>query len=944
MDDNGENYIGGPPSGRNNNVRDGSELLNNLFPPDLRASQLGAHQYATALDFEEFRLRRQLGLHQDIDFRHRFLEEQQNQILSEFDYRNKIQHLQELQAQQHRQQQQQKQDLSQLLSQNPHLLELQRQQQFQSGHENSLLAYLRDDILLQTHQQLLHDQVQQQLHEQLSSRKAHHHEQEELLAMLQACGNLRRIPPENAASFVPSLRHGEMNTQRAVSVQSSAQSHPLPVDRSPAQSEDLLGAAMNQRVDSTLTHQVNSPRKKSPSELSEINIGGTSQGTAKRAKKSESGINNIRTINLSASNNIDDDFDEKVEKKLASKKIRAEKKTREKKVQVFPVKKGAARTSDAAKLFVVKGGKEKGGHAIIREDQNGSSKSGNNDAGQEEGGINQLGKRGKKSREAKIIVTNGVDQTCVKKNDEKKDEVTALYDDEAVDIVLNFQRCVVPASEVKQVKKWSKDNQPPKSIPLISPGLKLNLSSLPTESESKDIEAACLGAVDTAPQSAIEVATDGRGFPLATSSSTLIVTNKSKDAGEIMFIGNKKMIFKPKKSDKGQDHWWPSDACIRKERQKLGNAQDEEDTDEDDEACVDPETGISFVNAGIESMTRRLATSVEPGVLEKLPHCKLYDDCGKNAKKKLFCCQTTEMFPLELMVCCSVCSSWRHAQCGGHYKRYTAESVDPSDLLFEPVCDQCHLEKKFIDDYPVASARLRRQRIEHIRRCNATNAVMRQVAFAKHSGQYKWPLGSVSNSHISGHIRSVQSRHEKAEKQWSEMASRLLNGQELKPKERQRVRTRELERLLVYVEDAEGAMDRHNMMLFLQNDTSKRHPAGFEVPRRNIFDPEEDLIQDSDHDGVTNSAKGCADQTSEVARLIQPSTMDLATASTGVKKKDSESKNANNIHACAREGCDRRPRFDSIFCSDSCGVSTLEGDLLRSLQYATKLHPSVLRL
>jgi hypothetical protein len=115
-------------------------------------------------------------------------------------------------------------------------------------------------------------------------------------------------------------------------------------------------------------------------------------------------------------------------------------------------------------------------------------------------------------------------------------------------------------------------------------------------------------------------------------------------------------------------------------------------------------------------------------------------------------------------------------------------------------------------------------------------------------------------------------------------------------------------------------MDRHNMMLFLQNDTSKRHPAGFEVPRRNIFDPEEDLIQDSDHDGVTNSAKGCADQTSEVARLIQPSTMDLATASTGVKKKDSESKNANNIHACAREGCDRRPRFDSIFCSDSCGV------------------------
>jgi hypothetical protein len=62
-----------------------------------RQSQIDAHQYATALDFEEVRLRRQLEVQQDIDFRRRLMEEQQNQLLSELEYRNQIQQLQELQ-------------------------------------------------------------------------------------------------------------------------------------------------------------------------------------------------------------------------------------------------------------------------------------------------------------------------------------------------------------------------------------------------------------------------------------------------------------------------------------------------------------------------------------------------------------------------------------------------------------------------------------------------------------------------------------------------------------------------------------------------------------------------------------------------------------------------------------------------------------------------------
>ena len=49
---------------------------------------------------------------------------------------------------------------------------------------------------------------------------------------------------------------------------------------------------------------------------------------------------------------------------------------------------------------------------------------------------------------------------------------------------------------------------------------------------------------------------------------------------------------------------------------------------------------------------------------------------------------------------------------------------------------------------------------------------------------------------------SIDSWHDKAEKQWMDMATRLGRGYGYRPKERVKVRTKELERLLVSVEDA----------------------------------------------------------------------------------------------------------------------------------------------
>ena len=128
------------------------------------------------------------------------------------------------------------------------------------------------------------------------------------------------------------------------------------------------------------------------------------------------------------------------------------------------------------------------------------------------------------------------------------------------------------------------------------------------------------------------------------------------------------------------------------------------------------------------------------------------------------------------MVCFAICSTWRHAQCGGHHMRYSPHSTDPSNVSFVPICDACYHEKSFIQPDSASAKRLDQQRNEHLRISSATNAVMRQFAYSKHAGPYKWPLGNVCATHLSGHTKSVAGRHEKSEKQWTDMIDNVAHG------------------------------------------------------------------------------------------------------------------------------------------------------------------------
>jgi len=137
-------------------------------------------------------------------------------------------------------------------------------------------------------------------------------------------------------------------------------------------------------------------------------------------------------------------------------------------------------------------------------------------------------------------------------------------------------------------------------------------------------------------------------------------------------------------------------------------------------------------------------------------------------------------------------------------------------------------------------------------------------------------------------------------------------------------------------------MDRHNMMLFLQNDTSRLHPVGFETPRRNIFDPEDDPVYiDSSHESVLQYQKSGKNSTTDLGAK----SVDITDEKLPRDGSDNSVKLffANQRQGCIRQGCNQKCRYDSRFCSDSCGVSTLEADLLKTLKYASKLHPPALR-
>ncbi len=139
------------------------------------------------------------------------------------------------------------------------------------------------------------------------------------------------------------------------------------------------------------------------------------------------------------------------------------------------------------------------------------------------------------------------------------------------------------------------------------------------------------------------------------------------------------------------------------------------------------------------------------------------------------------------------------------------------------------------------------------------------------------------------------------------------------------------------------------MMLFLQNDTGKLHPAGFDLPRQNIFDPAEDpqeptLAQSVAKETPANRVNGENISSKKVPSGVCSGESNYSSLKLeSPKLKEDNGQDVTSKKVCGRQGCNEVPRFDSIFCSDSCGVSTLETDLLRSLQYANKLHVSVLR-
>jgi len=389
------------------------------------------------------------------------------------------------------------------------------------------------------------------------------------------------------------------------------------------------------------------------------------------------------------------------------------------------------------------------------------------------------------------------------------------------------------------------------------------------------------------------------------------------------------------------DSWWPSINSIRRERRTRGEPSEDEEEEEDiEEPSLSSETDCQF-RADLEMVRQRLATESEPGMLEKVPHCRIHRMAMKSQKvasapDHAFCWQVTENYCNHPMVCCSICSTWRHAACGGHYKPYTVK--ESTEEAFLPVCDRCHIEESIVEDFPNAKARLERQRVEQLRRGLSTSHVIRKASFAKHGGTYKWPLGSVSATHIGGHTRSVHSRHDKAEKQWSEMVTRLSRTSGYRPKERGKVRTRELERLLVSIEDSEGATDRHNMMLFLMHDTQCDKPVGYEKRRRNIFDPEDDEVLSDEYLNDSGSSSG-----PQLTTTTTNGGGDGVFVGRQIRKGPRCTAALSKTGLCSRKGCDKKCRFDSIFCSDACGVSALEMDLLYSFQYSTDIHPSLLR-
>lgn len=162
------------------------------------------------------------------------------------------------------------------------------------------------------------------------------------------------------------------------------------------------------------------------------------------------------------------------------------------------------------------------------------------------------------------------------------------------------------------------------------------------------------------------------------------------------------------------------------------------------------------------------------------------------------------------------------------------------------------------------------------------------------------------------------------------------------------------------------------MLLFLMRDTARKHPVGFEKVRRNIFDPEEDKIvfgteavpespvpdlppamtnkDDSNVFGGESHPETNLAKIPETKVEAQVTNNDTANCEETKHVEDDEKKKEEKMKKgkqkqkqCLREGCQNRPRFDSSFCSDACGVSALEHDLFLTIRDSSEIHPAVLR-
>jgi hypothetical protein len=743
------------------------------------------------------------------------------QIVEELEYRNQLQHLQNMQNQQSQQN-----NFNNMMAQNF--------QQQQYGH-GDLLASLQDEYLLQRHQQLLmQEQMQQRLIAeglaQVGNREQFENPATRAAYLEQRCAaalasdealieqarNLTRQAQELGSTLVeptvaaiPPLAQTEINNVVNASSPTNLDALPQLGTTAPTTASEVVAnpSGQNQEIDSPTKTDATKKQLKSKSHQ-------------KPSSKKDGS-----KIPVPAHSSAERESLLAVAKSLAQKKSPNSNAALEAKTPPN----GDNVTADKSK----QGDKIKAPKGLIKLKR--KKRKDPNDPPKEKKPIQEITKAGKldgrtkKARELKkqvlaeqrlltdqekSVVTflsgtagDSAKDKAIKEKKSKSDKKKRMEsgsDDEfrfAAKIVLNFKATPaknISAHDIKMVNIWSKRGShqqynPPiseKDYPDLTPNLKFNLPVLPSEPElieRTEVNESSKTKVD----SLIEAINSSGIVGADDSASILMNLPQSGDNQDQSTQATKKA--KTTHTDK----WWPTDESIKQERKLLGSNGNEEP------GITDVAGAISFTKKSLTDAKNRLETSVEPGVLEVLPHCKLHklrakamiDASGVTDEPK-FCFQVAEMFPSEHMICCSKCSTWRHAKCGGHYKNWTCRNDS------NPLCDRCFLEQEVLQNTTneLATKRIDNQRSDHLRRCNATNAVMQQYAFSRHY-QSKWPLGSVAPGSFVGHSRGVQARHEKAEKQWEEMVTKLDCGKE-KTKDRLRTRSRALERLLHSVEDA----------------------------------------------------------------------------------------------------------------------------------------------